>query len=313
MINSAEIAKKLFAGRGIAASLAFALLAAFAIPSPLHAQDGKEADPSVALATALTAACKQNESQFAIYLTVDNAAAFKNLPADQRTTVLHRLALVDGPGKPLLSNDADGHTILHCESAGAAADLRFGAVRAHENLAFIPIRSGAGGSGDPTEFGLVREAGGWRIISVGILLFDVSQLAQRWEQQDLENHEIKAANALYDLANAIEHYHDAFGRMPEGLAELGPAPPNEVSPEQANLIEGDLAGGTRDGYRYQYRVLSDNDGNPTGFELTATPEPYAKSGKRSFLLDAERVLHGADKRGDMATKEDPVISAKTEQ
>ena len=165
----------------------------------------------------------------------------------------------------------------------------------------------------PTEFGLVREAGGWRIISVGILLFDVSQLAQRWEQQDLENHEIKAANALYDLANAIEHYHDAFGRMPEGLAELGPAPPNEVSPEQANLIEGDLAGGTRDGYRYQYRVLSDNDGNPTGFELTATPEPYAKSGKRSFLLDAERVLHGADKRGDMATKEDPVISAKTEQ
>jgi hypothetical protein len=308
-----QIARKLFHSSRITAALAFALLAALAIPSPLRAQDGKEADPSVALATALTAACKQNDTQFAIYLTVDNAASFKNLPADQRETVLHRLALVDGPGKPLLSSDAEGHTILHCESAAAAAELRFGAVRAHENLAFIPVRSGANGAGDPTEFGLVREAGGWRIISVGILLFDVSQLALRWEEQDIENHEIKAANALVDLADAIERYREAFGRFPEGLAELGPAPPNQVSPEQANLVEIDLARGTRDSYRFQYRVISDNDGNPSGFELTATPEPYAKSGKRSFLLDSEKVLHGADKRGDMATTDDPVISPKSEK
>ena len=236
--------------------------------------------------------------------------AFKSLPADQRTTVLHRLALVDGPGKPLLSNDADGHTILRCESAAASAELRFGPVRAHENLAFIPIRSAAG---EPTEFGLVREAGGWRLISVGILLFDVSQLAGRWADQDLEIREIKAANLLLDLADALDRYHEAFGSFPAALAQLGPAPKNEVSPDQANLIDADLAAGLRDGFRYQYRVLSDADGNANGYELAATPERYGKTGKRSFVLDAEKKLHGADKHGEIATTDDPLISPKPEQ
>jgi hypothetical protein len=302
------IAQEIF-HRQRATILALAL-AALLIPATLQAQDGKEADPSVALATALTAACKQNDAQFAIYLTVDNAAAFKNLPADQRTTVLHRLALVDGPGKPLLSNDADGHTILRCESSAASAELRFGPVRAHENLAFIPIRSAAG---EPTEFGLVREAGGWRLLSVGILLFDVSQLANRWADQDLEIREIKAANALLDLADAIDRYRAAFDQFPATLAQLGPAPKNEVSPDQANLIEADVAAGLREGYRYQYRVLSDADGNATGYELAATPEQYAKTGKRSFVLDSEKKLHGADKHGDIATTDDPLISPKPER
>jgi len=310
MTNAVALAQKLFNRHRALAMLAFALAAAITIPAPLHAQDGKEADPSVALATALTAACKQNDNQFAIYLTVDNAAAFKSLPPDQRTTVLHRLALVDGPGKPLLSNDGDGHTILRCEAPTATAELHFGAVRAHENLAFIPIRSAAS---EPTEFGLVREAGGWRLISVGILLFDVQQLATRWADQDLEIHEIKAANALLDLADAIDHYRDAFDQLPTSLAQLGPAPKNEVSPDQANLITADIAAGAHDGYRYQYRVISDADGNPNGFELAATPEQYAKTGKRSFLLDKDKKLHGADKHGDIATTDDPLISPKPEQ
>ena len=305
-----QIARRLFHRNRAVAVLAFALAAALGIPTSLQAQDSKEADPSVALATALTAACKQNDTQFAIYLTVDNAAAFKSLPADQRTTVLHRLALVDGPGKPLLSNDADGHTVLRCESASASAELRFGPVRAHENLAFIPIRSAAG---EPTEFGLVREGGGWRLISVGILLFDVSQLASRWADQDLEIREIKAANVLLDLANAIDRYHESFGSFPAALARLGPAPKNEVSPDQANLIEADLAAGLRDGFRFQYRVLSDADGNANAYELAATPEQYGKSGKRSFVLDADKKLHGADKHGEIATTDDPLILPKPEQ
>ena len=291
-------------------ALAIALLAVLAFPPSLHAQDGKETDPAVALASTLTAACKQNDTQFAAYLTADNSAAFKSLPAEQRMTVLHRLSLVDSAGRPLLSSDADGHTVVRCEASAGTSELRFGATRAHENLAFIPVRSGAG---DPTDFGLVRESGGWRLLSVGILLFDVQQLAGRWAQQDVENHEITAANALLDLTEAIDRYHDAFGQLPESLAQLGPAPKNEVSPDQANLITAEMAGGTHDGYRYNYRVLSDAGGNASGYELAATPDPYGKSGKRSFLLDSGKKLHGADKHGDMATTDDPVISPKSEQ
>ena len=292
------------------AGIALALITALTMPTAVHAQDGKETDPAAALTSALTAACKQNETQFAVYLTADNAAAFKNLPAEQRATVLHRLSLVDSAGRPLLSSDADGHTVVRCEAAAGTAELRFGATRAHENLAFIPVRSAAG---DPADFGLVREAGGWRLLSVGILLFDVQQLASRWAQQDTENHEITAANALLDLTEAIDRYHDAFGQFPESLANLGPAPPNEVSPDQANLVSAEMAGGSHDGYRYRYRILSDADGNPSGYELAASPDPYGKTGKRSFLLDSGKKLHGADKHGDMATTDDPVISPKSEQ
>lgn len=285
-------------------------LAMFLTMAPaLHAQDGKEADPAVALASALTAACKQNEMQFAIYLTLDNSAAFKNLPADQRTTVLHRLSLVDSAGRPLLSSDADGHTVVRCEGSGGTSELRFGAMRAHENLAFIPVRSA---DSDPTEFGLVRESGGWRLLSVGILLFDVTQLAGRWAAQDVEAHEITAANALMELSDAIDRYREAYGQMPETLAQLGPAPKNEVSPDQANLISAEMATGTSAGYRYQFRVISDSDGNATGYEAAATPETYGKSGKRSFLIDSEKQLRGADKHGDMATTDDPVVSPKSD-
>ncbi len=291
-------------------TLGIALLAAMAMAPALHAQDGKETDPAVALASMLTAACKQNETQFATYLTADNAAAFKNLPADQRTSVLHRLSLVDTAGRPLLSSDADGHTVVRCEASASTSELRFGATRAHENLAFIPVRSAAG---DPTDFGLVRESGGWRLLSVGILLFDVPQLAGRWAQQDVENHEITAANALLDLTEAIDRYHDAFGQFPESLAQLGPAPKNEVSPDQANLITAEMAGGTHDGYRYHYRVLSDADGNASGYEVAATPEQYGKNGKRSFIVDSGKKLHGADKHGELATTDDPVITPKAEQ
>src|SRR5277367_2832429 len=70
------------------------------------AQDGHETDPAAALSAAFMAACRANETQFANYLTADNAAAFKNLPAEQRTAFLQRFSLSDQTGKPLISADA---------------------------------------------------------------------------------------------------------------------------------------------------------------------------------------------------------------
>ena len=68
--------------------------------------------------------------------------------------------------------------------------------------------------------------------------------------------------------------------------------------------------GQRGGYRYKYRVIDDSDGNATSYELAATPEQYGKTGRRSFLLDSAKKLHGADKHGDLATAEDPIVETK---
>lgn len=287
-------------------SLRTAALVTFwlAVAAPAWAQEGHEVDPAAALTSVLTAACRQNESQFAHYLTPENATAFHELPAAQRTALLRRLSLLDDRGRTLVSSDAENHTVLRCESPGATTEFRFGEARTHENLAFIPIGVV---NGHATEFGLVRDGGGWRLLSLGLLLFNIPELEKQWAEQDLEAREGAAMKTLEALAGAIGTYRRAFGKLPESLAELGPAPKEGISPDAANLVNADLAAGSRAGYRYRYRIVPTGETSDAAFELAASPVEYSKTGRRSFFLDAQGKLRGADKQGAVADPNDPVI------
>ncbi len=269
-----------------------------------------EADPSAALVSAISAACKRDESQFAKYLTPDNAVAFRELPSDQRAAVLNRLALTDEAGHPLLSSDANGHPELRCEVPVATAEFQLGVPRAGQNLAFIPVKIKGG---NETEFGMVREAGGWRVLSIGLVMFDIRQLAARWQEEDTVSREVDAIHSVLDLQTAIGTYQRAFDDFPQSLEQLGPAPENQVSPEQANLIGAQLASGSLGGYRFRYRVVTGADGAVSGYEITATPEAYGKNGRRSFFLDAAGKIHGGDKHGESATSDDPAVPAEESQ
>jgi len=284
----------------LAAIGAVLLLAATAAP----AQESKDSEPAAALAAALSAACRANQEQFAKYLLADNAAAFRSLPEDQRTAFLKRLSRLDEPGKPLLSSDAQQHTVLRCETPGGSVEYRFGDTRVRENLAFIPVEATGG---RPSEFGLVRESGAWRLLSLGVLLLDIPQLSKQWAEQDLAAREDAVIRTLRGVAEAIETYRRAWGRLPESLAELGPAPPNQISPEQASLVNERIAAGSQEGYSYRYRIVPAPNEADASFELAATPEDYGKAGRRSFFLDSRGKIHGADKHGAVATQEDPLV------
>ena len=277
---------------------------ALVTPSRAKAQDGRESEPAAALAAALSAACRASENQFANYLTADNAAAFRVLPPDQRNEVLKRLSLADEPGKPLLSSDDHSHTVLRCTAPEGTAEFRFGDTRLRENLAFIPV---AVTDGEKTEFGLVRENGGWRLISLGLVLLDIPQLSKQWVDSDLQAREDAAVANLRELGKAISIYRDAFGKLPDSLAQLGPAPKDEISPELASLVSDDLAAGLDAGYRFRYRIIGAAEEDKPAFELAAIPEAYGKTGRRSFFLDASGKIHSADKHGDQATDADPEI------
>jgi hypothetical protein len=269
---------------------------------PLLAQD--ESDPAHSLASALAAACRANESEFENYLTADNAEAFRALPADQRAAVLKRLALSDQIGKPLLSSDDHNHTVLRCTAPEGTAEFRFGEPRTGQNLAFVPVKVN---NGENTEFGLVRENGGWRLISLGLVLLDIRQLSVEWAAADLAAREDRAVSHLRNLESAIETYRRAFGKLPDSLAQLGPAPKDQVSPDQADLVDDQLAAGSDDGYRFRYRVVSGVHEGETEFELAAMPDDYGKTGRRSFFVDASGKIHGADKHGELASADDPAI------
>ena len=274
------------------------------LPAVAAAQDGRESEPVAALTAALSAACRANETQFENYLTVDNAAAFRTLPQDQRSAVLKRLSLGDEAGKPLLSSDDQNHTVLRCTAPEGTAEFRFGDVRTRENLAFIPV---AVTDGEKTEFGLVRENGGWRLISLGLVLLDIPQLSKQWAESDLAAREDAVISDLRALNDAIQTYRRAFGKLPDSLSQLGPAPKDQISPDQASLVSDELAEGNDGGYRFRYRIVTGAQEDQSAFELAAMPNDYGKTGRRSFFVDASGKVHGADKHGDQATEDDPVI------
>jgi hypothetical protein len=290
---------------GVGVAILF-LACLFPVSVSLAAQEeGHEADPASALSAALSAACRANETQFANYLTADNAAAFRALPQEQRAAFLKRFSLADGPGKPLLSSDPQNHTVLRCMAAEGTAEFRIGDVRTRENLAFIPVSVL---DGPQSQFGLVRESGGWRLLSLGLVLLDIPELAKQWAEGDLAAREDSAVATLRQLAEAVRTYRDAYGKLPDSLAQLGPAPKGEISPEQASLVDQDLAAGSAGGYQFHYRIVSPEGQDDPKFELVATPDSYGKAGRRSFLLDPEGKLHGADRHGALATADDPVVS-----
>jgi len=289
---------------------------------PAGAQQPQTAtDPETALADALTAACKQDAQAFAPALTADNAAAFRTLPPEQRTAMMKRFVLLEEAGRALLSTSPAGQKILRCESPSFTVEMRMGHSRVRENLAFVPMEIPvAGDEPHKITFGFVREAGNWKLISVGLVMLDVPAMAQQWAQADLQAGEDAAIVDLRAIASALDTYRRAYGKLPDTLAAIGPGPANGVSPDAANLVDADLAGGNKDGYSIRYTITPANptaagDDDPATaetFSLYSSPKEYGRAGKRSFFLDSSGVLRGADKKGAPAARTDPRVGASNE-
>ena len=294
--------------------LAFAAIAALSGPGA-RAQQQTMANPETALSDALSAACRQDSPAFANSLTADNAAAFRALPGAQRTAMMKRFVLLEEPGRVLLSTSANGQKIVRCESPSFTTEMRLGETRVRENLAFVPMQIPITGEQPRTiTLGFVREGGNWKLLSVGLIMLDVPAMAKQWEQADLDASEDAAIADLRSIATALDTYRRAYGKLPDTLAVLGPAPPNGVSPEAASLLDADLAAGNKDGYSIRYTVrpaagsLPEEDVNKAEtFSLASSPKDYGKTGRRSFFLDSSGILRGADKQGGVASTTDPRI------
>jgi hypothetical protein len=296
------------------------MIAALAVAGALSAstasgQQQTRANPETALTEALSAACRQDAAAFANFLTSDNATAYRALPGPQRTALMKRFVLLEDPGRALLSTSFTGQAVIRCEAPGIATEMRLGEVRVRENLAFVPMEIPIPGElSRSITFGLVREGGDWKMLSVGLILLDIPSMTKQWEQADLEAREDKAIADLRKLATALETYRRAYGKLPESLAQLAPAPTSGISPEASGLVDAELAAGSKDGYAIRYSIVpadgnlpEENANQAAKFQLAATPNEYGKTGRRSFFLDAAGVLRGADKQGAVAGSTDPRI------
>jgi hypothetical protein len=262
-------------------------------------------DPVATLTELLATACRQDKTKFPEFLTAANAELYRKLAPNQQVALLRRLVLMQDAGRPLLSTDSAGRTVLRCESSAFTAEIHLGVPRTEPNLAFVPVEIKPDRR---IEFGMVQSNGGWRLISIGVLMLDLSQLAPEWEAQEMADREAGIIAALRKIGSAIDTYRNAFEKLPETLAQLGPAPKEGISPEAAGLLDAGLIADHISGYAIRYVVLPTGpDGKNTQFELLATPDEYDKSGRRSFFINSTGKLRGGDKKGAPANAADPVI------
>lgn len=61
------------------------------------------------------------------------------------------------------------------------------------------------------------------------------------------------------------------------------------------------------GYRYKIELTTGFDNEP-GFEATSVPNSYPNSGRRSFFVNENGVIHATDARGGPATAHDPALN-----
>ena len=269
--------------------------------------------PSLALRQALSAACRQDETEFTKYLTTRNAETFATLTAGARVALMKRFVLLNEPGKPSLVTGAAGRPLVRCETPAGTAEMQIGGVDVDDNLALLPveIRDATDSTGESVlhvRMGLVREHGEWKLISVGLVLLDLPSLAVEWDSAQIGATEKEAIESLKTIAAAVEQYRRTYTRLPDSLTNLAAPAKGAPTAEAAGMLDPDLAAGARSGYNFRY-VLESNStlGAPAKFALAATPQVYGRTGKRSFLTQGDGVIHGADRQGGVGTVSDPKV------
>ncbi len=271
--------------------------------------------PSLALREALSAACRQDETEFTKYLTTRNAQTFSSLTEGARVALMKRFVLLNEPGKPSLVAGAAGRPTVRCETPVGAAELQIGGADVDDNLALLPveIRDATDTVGENVlrvKMGLVREHGEWKLISVGLVLLDLPSLAMEWDAAEIDSTEKTAIESLKTMADAVEKYRRTYTRLPESLANLTAPAKGAPSAEAAGLLDPDLAAGSRSGYNFRYVLASNSTlGAPAKYALAATPQIYGRTGKRSFLTEGDGVIHGADRQGGVGTASDPKVES----
>ncbi|GAC1617199.1 MAG: hypothetical protein NVS9B13_03590 [Candidatus Acidiferrum sp.] len=269
--------------------------------------------PFAALRDVLSAACAQNQNQFAEALSARNADAFSHMTVSARTAFLKRFVLLNEAGKPSVIVNPGGRPTVRCETPAVTTEMQIGGSDLRDNVAFLPVE--LRDAADPSAatlhhvtIGMVRENGQWKLLSLGLLLLDLPALAAEWDKAESNTNEVAAIEALKKLADAIETYRKTYARLPDSLAALGAPLHGPASAIAAGLLEEELAAGRKNGYVFRYVILGGSSaGAPAKYELAATPSSYDRTGLRSFFRDSLGVLHGADHQGALGSSNDPRV------
>lgn len=122
------------------------------------------------------------------------------------------------------------------------------------------------------------------LIVIAIILIIAAIAVNRLDKARMHALEMSAIRHIQTLNNAEVQYYSQFGKYATSLAELGPPASGQATAAAADLIPGDLAAGTKSGFKFNISAT------PTGYTVNADPVTYNSTGRRGFFSDQTLVI-----------------------
>ena len=122
------------------------------------------------------------------------------------------------------------------------------------------------------------------LIVIAIILIIAAIAVPKMNQQVMAAHEMAAIRQITTVHQAETQYYSQFGRYAATLTELGPPASGAAGPAAADIIPRVLSEGKNNGYIFALAAA------PTGYAVTAIPEAYNSSGRRTFYSDQTLVV-----------------------
>jgi len=138
------------------------------------------------------------------------------------------------------------------------------------------------------------------LIVISTFLIMAAIAIPKMNNQLMAAHEMAAIRQVTTIHQAETQYYSQFGKYADNLLELGPPASGAASPAAADLIPKVLADGKNSGYTFTVAAT------PTGYTVTAVPETFNSTGRRTFYSDQSLVIRNSWSQ-EVATAQSPEI------
>jgi type IV pilus assembly protein PilA len=123
------------------------------------------------------------------------------------------------------------------------------------------------------------------LVAIAIILIIVSIAIPVLKTAQLNAKETAVIKEVQTIYQAQTQYASQFGKYAASLTELGPPRQGASSPQAAFLIPHSLAKGEKDGYVFSLALVE------SGFHVNANPKAFGDTGRRTFYLDQNGIVH----------------------
>ena len=122
------------------------------------------------------------------------------------------------------------------------------------------------------------------LIVISIILVILAIAVPKMNTQMQGAREMAVIREIGSVHSAQTQYYSQFGKFAANLTQLGPPVSGADGPEAANILPKVLADGKKNGYTYSLSAT------PTGYAITAVPDSFGNSGRRTFYSDQTLVI-----------------------